>query len=94
MLLRHMTTEQIDEHVFKHYNYNGMDAHNDLYLIARAESVRRLTRNTAPFWLGLTALSGYNVTRMGVLSPTGRIGAITGLAIGSFMTFATLNTKV
>ena len=37
-------------------------------------------------WLGMTAVSGYNITRMGVLSATGRVGAITGLAVGSFMT--------
>ena len=93
MFLRYMTADQIDEHVFKHHNYNGMDAHNDLTLIASAERARRFTQNSAPIWLGMTAFSGYNVTRMGVLSASGRVGAITGLAIGSLMTFAALNTK-
>lgn len=94
MFLRHMTVEQLDEHIFKHYNYNGIDAHQDLALIASAEKARKATRNSAPIWLGMTAFSGYNMTRMGVLSASGRIGAITGLAIGSFMTFSALNTKV
>ena len=94
MFLRHMTVEQLDEHVFKHHNYSGMDAREDLALIASAEKARAFTRNSAPFWLGMTAFSGYNMTRMGVLSASGRIGAITGLTIGAFMSFSALNTKV
>lgn len=45
MFLRSMTGEQIDEHVFKHYNYNGMEAHDDLYRIASAEQARKTLRN-------------------------------------------------
>ena len=38
----------------------------------------------------MTAVSGYNLTRIGVLSNSGRIGAIGGLALGAVMTLATV----
>ena len=40
MFLRHMTVEQLDEHIFKHHNYSGIDAHQDLALIASAQKAR------------------------------------------------------
>ena len=86
MLLAPITCDQINEHVFKHYNYNGLEAQEDLDLIARADITRRRMRKSVPLWLGMTAISGYNVTRMGVLSNSGRIGAIGGLVFGSLAT--------
>ena len=40
MFLRHMTVEQLDEHIFKHHNYSGIDAPQDLALIASAQKAR------------------------------------------------------
>ena len=40
MLLSHMTGAEINEHVLKHYNYNGMDSEQDIYRIATAERAR------------------------------------------------------
>ena len=94
MFLHKMTGEQIDEHVFKHYNYNGEEAAADLHRIASAEKARRQLRASAPVWLGMTAFSAYNVSRMGVLSASGRIGALSGLVVGSCLTIASLSTKV
>mmetsp|Transcript_41524 Transcript_41524/g.54664 ORF Transcript_41524/g.54664 Transcript_41524/m.54664 type:complete len:100 (+) Transcript_41524:32-331(+) len=90
MLINPMTCDDINEKVFKHYNYDGVRAHGDLDTIARAESARARLRRTVPLWLGMTAVSGYNCTRLGVLSASGRAGAIGGLAFGAFMTFTTL----
>ena len=52
--------------------------------------MRRQVRKTTPMWLGMTAISGYNLTRMGVLSNSGRIGAIGGFAVGTLMTINTM----
>ena len=90
MLVRPMTGDEINEKIFKHYNYNGAAAAEDLYIVARAESMRRQVRKTTPMWLGMTAISGYNLTRMGVLSNSGRIGAIGGFAVGTLMTINTM----
>ena len=90
MLLNRMICDQINEHVFKHYNYNGMEADADLQTIVSAEYGRRYLRKSAPIWLGMTAVSGYNLTRMGVLSNSGRIGAMTGLAFGAWMSVVAL----
>lgn len=90
MLIRPMTGDEINEKVLKVYNFNGMEAHKDLDTIARAESFRANMRGTTPVWLGMSAVSGYNITRMGVLSASGRIGAIGGLAFGTLMTITTL----
>ena len=49
-----------------------------------------LLRKSAPLWLGMTAISGYNLSRMSVLSNSGRVGAAAGLLTGAFFTFRTL----
>ena len=90
MLLRPMSGQEIDEHVWKHHNYNGLAAAADLDTIARAEVARGQLRKTTPIWFGMTVVSGYNLTRMGVLSGSGRMGAIGGLALGALMTVQTL----
>ena len=89
MLLSPMTSQQITENVFKHYNYDGVAAHQDLQKIASADAARKQLRMTMPMWFGMTVFSGYNVTRMGVLSNSGRIGAMAGLAVGAIMTVST-----
>ena len=84
MLINPMSCDQINEFIFKHHNYNGAEAHNDLLIQAKAEQTRRRMKNSMPMWMGLVGIAGYNVTRMGVLSPSGRIGAIGGLAFSTF----------
>ena len=78
----------INHLIFKHYNYNGMEAEADLRTMAAAYNARQTLKKSAPIWIGLTAFSAYNVSRMGVLSVSGRVGAISGLAFGSIMTVA------
>ena len=89
MLLNQLSVQQIDEVILQHYNYNGLDAHADLQRVATADAARRQLRRTVPLWIGMTAVSGYNLTRINVLSNSGRIGAIGGLALGAVMTLAT-----
>ena len=38
----------------------------------------------------MAGVSAYNMSRMGVLSNSGRMGAIAGLTVGAFMTLTTL----
>ena len=90
MLLGEMTCQQIDEHVFKHHNFDGLQAQDDLNTIVKADEARRSLRMTSPVWIGMTGVSAYNMTRMGVLSNSGRMGAIAGLTVGAFMTLTTL----
>ena len=90
MLINPMTCDDINEKVFKHYNYDGVRAHADLDTIARAEAARGRLRRSTPIWLGMTAISSYNCTRLSVLSNSGRIGAIGGVALGAAMTITTL----
>ena len=90
MLLNRMSCEQINEHVFKHHNYDGTSADADLQTIVSAEYGRRYLRKSTPIWLGMSAIGGYNLTRMGVLSNSGRMGAIGGLAFGAWMSVVTM----
>ena len=90
MLLRPMTTQEIEENVWKHDNYDGVAASEDLATLARAHEARGQLRKSMPLWLGMSVVSGYNLTRMSVLSNTGRIGAIGGLAVGAIMTVNSL----
>ena len=85
-----MTGDEIKEKVFKHYNYDGLQADADLNKLASAEAMRRRMRMSAPIWFGLTVFSAENCARLGVLSRSGKIGAIGGLAFGAMMTFTTI----
>ena len=90
MLLNQMSAEEINEKVFKHYNYNGLEAYADLSLIARAEASRASLRSTTPLFLGMTGVSAFNCTRLSVLSASGKMGAVGGLVFGAAMTFTTM----
>lgn len=89
MMLNHMSGDEINEQIFKHHNFDGLASHSDLSLVARAEYSRSSLRATTPLWLGMTSVGAYNCTRLGVLSASGRIGAIGGVALGAVMTFTT-----
>ena len=93
-LTRPMTGDEVTEKIFKYYNYNGLDAHDDISRLERATTNRQRFRNSAPMWLGMTAVSAYNVTRTGVLSKSGRTVAVAGLVLGSFGSYVALSTKV
>ena len=56
-----------------------------------AERSRATARTTMPVWLGLTAFSAYNVSRIGGLSGSGRGAAVAGLASGLYLTWASMN---
>ena len=90
MLLRPMSGDDIRENVWKHHNWNGLDAYADLQLLQSADHGRQVMRRSVPLWLGMTAISGYNVSRMTVLSNSGKAGAVAGLLTGAFMTYRTL----
>jgi len=84
-----MTSKDINEHIWKHYNYNFLAAQKDLEFIERADKHRKRMRKTTPLWLGMTAVSGYNMSRLGFLSASGRVATVSGLVLGSVMTIYT-----
>ena len=90
MLLRPMSGDDIREKIFKYHNWNGLDAYEDLNKLQAAEHGREVIRKTVPLWFGMTVLSSYNVSRMTVLSNSGRVGAVAGLVTGGIMTYYTL----
>ena len=89
-LTQPMTCDDINEKVFKFHNYNGAQAYAELDLIARADQRRQQMRNSLPLFLGITAFSGYNLSRMGVLSASGRVGAGIGFVTGAALTVSSL----
>ena len=90
MLLKPMSGDEIRENVWKHHNWNGLEAHDDLMVLQAADHGRQVLRRTVPLWFGVTVLSGYNVSRMTVLSNSGRVGAVAGVLTGAFMTYKTM----
>ena len=92
MLWKDLTTAQIEENIFKPHNYNGEAMHHDLVQLERHNRARQLGRQTMPLWMGMTAISTYNLSRFSVLSKTGQGAAISGLIGGLYMcTCAYLN---
>lgn len=90
MFLREMSCDEVNDNIFKHHNYNGLDSYEDLKKLVYHDMARRRMRKALPIWLGMTAFGGYNLTRMGVLSASGRVGALAGVVIGSTMTLTAL----
>lgn len=90
ILIKPMSCAQIDEHIFKFHNFDGQAAENDLLNVMRYDAARKRMKSMMPFWMGMTAVSGYNMTRMGVLSNSGRVGAIGGLVVGGTMVISSL----
>ena len=90
MFLQPMTTDEINEKVWKHHNYNCLDAYDDLSTLQAADHGRVMLKRTTPLWFGMTLLSSYNITRMTVLSNSGRVGAVAGVLTGAFMTYKTM----
>ena len=63
------------------------------YDLVQAEAYHRAQKNAKkmiPVFGLLTFVSGYNISRFGVLSQTGRLGATFGLLFGSYMTYSTI----
>lgn len=85
LLWRDLNTTEIEQHIFKHYNYNGEAMHNDLLLLERHNRARQLGRKTMPLWLGMSAVAAYNLSRFGVLSRTGQGAAVAGMIGGIYM---------
>ena len=90
MLMQPMTGDEIREKVWKHHNWNCLDAYEDLHTLQAADNGRNVLRKSAPMWFGMTVLSSYNVSRMTVLSNSGRVGAVAGVLTGAWMTYKTL----
>ena len=89
-LLQPMSGDEIREEVWKHHNWNGLAAYDDLMTLQAADHGRVVLRRTVPLWFGVTLLSSYNVSRMTVLSNSGRVGAVAGVLTGAFMTYKTM----
>lgn len=71
LLWSNLTARDIREHIYKYHNYDGVKMNKELLIIERHDRAKRYARASAPVWLGMTAISAYNITRFGVLSKTG-----------------------
>ena len=85
MLWRNLTTAEIEEKIFKHHNYDGAVMHKDLLALERHHRARKLGNSLMPMWLGMTAVSTYNLSRFGVLSKTGKGAAVAGFIGGIYL---------
>ncbi len=71
LLWSNLSSKDIHEKIYKFHNYDGVKMNRELHIIERHDRAKYYARASAPFWLGLTAFSAYNITRMGVLSKSG-----------------------
>lgn len=92
LLWKDLTTAEIEEHIFKHYNYDGQAMHNDLLLLERHDRAKQLGRKTMPLWLGMSAVSAFNLSRFGVLSSTGKGAAVAGMIGGIYFVTCAYNS--
>lgn len=90
LLWSNLSTKDIREHIYKYHNYDGVKMNRDLQTIERHDRAKNYARASAPVWLGLTAFSAYNVTRIGVLSKSGQAAAVAGLVLGAYLSQSAL----
>ena len=81
-----VSVDDIKAQILAHHGGDMKMAHKEMYFISRYDRTRQKADFVFPVvGLGMTAISGFNVARMGVLSKTGKIGAIAGLITGPLM---------
>lgn len=90
LLWSNLSSNDIRTKVYEFHNYDGVKMNRDLQIIERHDRAKQYARASAPVWLGMTAFSAYNVTRMGVLSKTGQAAAVTGLLVGAYFSQSSL----
>ena len=90
LLWSNLNAKDIREKIYKVHNYDGVKMNRELQLIERHDRAKSYARGSAPVWLGLTAFSAYNITRIGVLSKTGQAAAVAGLLVGGYLSQSSL----
>lgn len=85
-----LSAKQLREEVFDKHNWNGEAMANDILTLERHERATKYAKATMPVWAGVTAVSAYNLTRLGVLSGSGKGAALAGSVLGAYMTVSTL----
>lgn len=87
MLHRNLTGAEIHQNIYKFHNYDIDAVQADMHQLVIHDSFKKLARQSTPLWLGVTAFSAYNITRLPVLSAQGKIAALGGCAYGLWMTY-------
>lgn len=82
------TKKNILENVFAPNGFNGERAQADVDAVAREIEQREFSGRLLYLSSGLLLLSLYNVTRLSVLSGSGRTAALAGTAFFSFLNYA------
>ena len=78
-----LTWTQIESQILKPNNYDMRLCYSQLAWMAHYDSERRNTwLLNRVFGFGVLGISGYNLSRMGVLSKTGKAGAVAGIFVG------------
>lgn len=87
MLSRALTGAEIHRNIYQFHNYDVDAVQADMYQHMVHDHFKQIARQTTPIWLGVTAFSAYNISRINVLSPQGKIAALAGCAYGLWMTY-------
>jgi hypothetical protein len=85
-----LNSSQITEHILKFHDYDGLAADNDLKRLVIREQTNQKMQTIVPLWYGLAGFSAYNLSRLPVLTPAGKMLSISGFAVGSLGVFETL----
>ena len=72
--------------VLREHNYDMLSAYYTLRRVQMVEETRARHRKVFPaLGLGITAFSAYNVSRIGVLTGTGKVAAMLGMVVGPIL---------
>ena len=85
------SVKDFEENMLKHHSFDGEAMTQDMKHLLAYERAKHWQRQSATIWIGMTAMSAYNMSRFGVLSKSGKVGAVMGLCVGSFMTFGSFS---
>ena len=88
--MRDLTCDELNKHIFNHYNYDCKEGYQDLMRVVHRERMKRLYKDSSIIWIGMTGFSAYNLSRISALTGQGRVLAGLGLAFGGLNTIGSL----
>ena len=86
LIYRDLSCDELTQKVLKHHNYDGLRANQELRQLAWLYNIRQRNAVLHPLvGISMTGISAYNLSRMGVLSNSGKVGAVAGFCVGSLV---------
>lgn len=82
------TKKNLLENVLAPHGFNAVNATADISAVAKEVELREFSRRLLVASNTMLLLSLYNVTRLGVLSPSGRTAALAGTAFFSLLSYS------